>query len=131
MTFPPIRIHIWLLISFLPYQLFQNHDKNCCKCVVCARCCTFSRNDKTFWCDNLTGELHELVAIGNLDHLCWVSHSWYFGLGSVVFGGWLGDFRNFIFSKAIETVLCKNMPILGHDLVVIGHLDNLCCVSGY
>ena len=28
---------------------------------------------ETFWCDNLPGAEHELVAMGHIDHLCWVS----------------------------------------------------------
>ena len=78
--------------------------------------------------NNLPGSGHDLVATGYLDHLCQVSKAWHFGLGNVVFGGWLGDCLNVIFGNAIKTWCCNNMPGSSHELVEIGHRDQLCWV---
>ena len=91
----------------------------------------FLASIKTVWCNNLPGAGHELVNTGYLRHMCWVSKSWWFGLGSVVFRGWLGNFRIIIFSNPIETVWCENLPGAVHELVSIGHLDHLCWFLKY
>ena len=113
---------------FVPCQLFQNHGRSCWEDLVCAICDIWPARIEIFWFGHMTGVGHELVATGHFDHLCWVSRYSYLGLGSVVFGGWIGDYRNFIFRNAIKTVWRDSMPGVGHPLVEIGYLDHLCWV---
>ena len=62
---------------------------------------------------NMLGLGQKLLETGYLDHLCLVSKLCCFGLGNVVFRGWLGN----------------NMPGSGHELTETGYLDHLCRVS--
>ena len=41
----------------------------------------------------------------------------------------MGDCQNDIFGSTIKIVVCKNLPWVGHELVEIVHLDQLCWVS--
>ena len=99
------------------------------------RNCIFSKTIKTFCHNNMPGSEHdsvensylnhlcwilkvwrfglgnvELLATGYFDDLCWVSRVWLFGLVNAVFRGLLGDCRNFIFRKTIETCCRNNFP---------------------
>ena len=52
----------------------------------------------------------DLLATGYLHHLWRVSKAWRFGLVNAVFEGWLGDYRNSIFSNTIKTICRNNLP---------------------
>ena len=79
------------------------------------------------WCFGL-GNV-ELLATGYLDHLCCFSKAWRFWLVNTVFGGWMGDCQNFIFSNTNETLCNNNLPGLGHDLVATAYLGHICWFS--
>ena len=68
------------------------------------------------WDKNLQGTGHELLTNGKIDHKCWVSKPLWVGLVRVIFGVWLGDFRNYIFINTIDTVWYKNLSGMGHAL---------------
>ena len=79
--------------------------------------------------NNLPGLGHELVSTSHLDRQCRFLKAWSFGLRNVVFVGWLGDHQNFIFINTIDTWYCNNLPGLGHELMEIGYLDQICLFS--
>ena len=129
MTFPSILIQIRLLILFLSIvKNFKIMGGAVGKIWFALHAIDFPARIEIFWFGHMTSVGHELIATGHFDHLCWVSRYSYLGLGSVVFGGWIGDYRNFIFRNAIKTVWRDSMPGVGHQLVEIGYLDHLCWV---
>ena len=67
------------------------------------------------------GSRHELLAMGHLDHMCWVSKIWWFRFGSLGFGCWLGDFwKSVIFNIIVwggNLILMQHMVRILHELV--------------
>ena len=134
MNYPAISINIWLhylsLVNCLSLIIFfKIMVRNVEKMLFTQDEINFPARIKTFCRENIPGLWNELVETGHLDNLCLVSKKLWVGLGRFGFRCWLGDFRNFIFSNAIKTVWCDNLPAAGYELVKISLLDHLCWVS--
>ena len=71
---------------------------------------------KIIWCDNMPGVGHELVEMGHLDYLCWVSKNWWVRLGRLGFGCWLGDLRKSIIFNIIVWGGNSNMTEYTFDI---------------
>ena len=81
---------------------------------------------ETLFRNNMPGSGHELVATAYLYHICRILKAWRFRPVNAVFGGWLGDCQNFIFSNTIETFCRNNLTCLGRESVETAYLDYLC-----
>ena len=55
--------------------------------------------------------------------------AWRFWLVNAVFGGWMGDCQNVIFSNTNKTLCHNNLPGLGYDLVATAYLGQICWFS--
>ena len=128
---PNMCIHIWLhssslvncpsLVNFL--KSWEELSRICGSCKIISISRTVLRPSAVKYSRGGT-----LVG-GNWLPVSYVpgSMSFCFGLGSVIFGGWLGDFRNVIFSNAINIVWCNNILGTLHELLGMSHLSIIWC----
>ena len=122
MNYSAICIHLWL--NYLPLgnysslgYSFKITGRAIGKMWLAQDMINYPSSIRTLWCDNLPEAGLEFAATGHLDHLCRFSKSWCFGLGSVVFGGWMGGFQKTIFVNCITPV---QLEYISQDVNLLG-----------